>query len=140
MKIVLDTCVLVAGMRSRLGASFELLQRIDIGQVVAVATPALFFEYEDLLLRPEHRLVHGLTPEDVEIFLADFARKLQPIRSSFQWRPQLADANDEMVLEAAINGPADAIITFNRGDFLPAAVEFGIQVMRPAELLRRLNI
>ena len=53
----------------------------------------------------------------------------------FVWRPQLTDADDEMVLEAAINGQAEAIVTHNRRDFEPAAGRFGIAVLSPAELL-----
>ena len=54
----------------------------------------------------------------------------------FQWRPQLRDADDELVLEAAINGLADALVTHNVRDFLPAANNFGIQVITPGRLIK----
>ncbi len=57
----------------------------------------------------------------------------------FLWRPQLRDPNDEMVLETAVNGRADAIVTFNVRDFATAPGQFGIEVLKPAEVLRRLN-
>ena len=140
MRVVLDTNVLVAGLRSSKGASFQLLMRIADGKLIAVATPTLFLEYEDVVYRPEHRLVHGISPSDLEIFLQDFAQKIEPVDAHWRWRPQLKDANDEMVLEAAINGRVDAIVTFNRKDFLPATEEFGIKVLSPDQILRREKI
>lgn len=61
-----------------------------------------------------------------------------PVRSFFRWRPQLSDPGDELVLEAAVNGQADAIVTFNESH-LREARKFGIAVVRPAEALRRMN-
>jgi putative PIN family toxin of toxin-antitoxin system len=80
-------------------------------RLVALATPPLFLEYEDVLKRPEHRLAHGLAPEAMEEFLAELAALIEPVEVHFQWRPQSRDPNDEMVLEAAINGRADALVT-----------------------------
>lgn len=71
-------------------------------------------------------------------FLDGLAALIVPVKPHFLWRPQLRDPNDEMVLEAAVNGRADAIVTFNRRDFLPAARHFGIDVERPNEIIRRL--
>jgi predicted nucleic acid-binding protein len=61
------------------------------------------------------------------------------IEVMFQWRPQLRDVNDEMVLETATNGRADALITYNIRDFLPAAGRFGLRVLRPGELLKEIR-
>jgi predicted nucleic acid-binding protein len=58
----------------------------------------------------------------------------------FLWRPQLRDPKDEMVLELAVSGQADAIVTLNERDFLPTAPDlFGIEVIRPGPFLRRLQ-
>lgn len=57
----------------------------------------------------------------------------------FQWRPQLRDAADEMVLEAAINGQADALVTHNTGDFAEAAARFGLRIVTPGEMLKELK-
>jgi putative PIN family toxin of toxin-antitoxin system len=93
-------------------------------RLVALATPPLFLEYEDVLKRSEHRLAHGLTLEAIEEFLAEFAALIEPVEVHFQWRPQSRDPNDEMVLEAAINGGADALVTFNVADFAGPAERF----------------
>jgi predicted nucleic acid-binding protein len=92
-----------------------------------------------VLSRPEHLAATGLTVEETGRFLDGLAALIVPVRPHFLWRPQLRDPNDEMVLEAAVNGRADAIVTFNRRDFLPAARRFGIGVEAPSEIIRRLT-
>ena len=135
MIIVMDTSVLVAGLRSRSGASAALLKEIAESRVEIAVSPALFLEYEAVLKRGEH----GLPLQYVDGFLAELALCIHPVDIRFVWRPQLPDADDEMVLEAAINGLAEAIVTHNRRDFERAAERFGIEVMSPAELLEQIR-
>jgi putative PIN family toxin of toxin-antitoxin system len=139
MRVVLDTSVLVAGLRSRLGASNAVLSRVAEGHCIPLVTTAIFLEYEAVLLRPEHRLATSMTPEDVSGFLAALASAAEPVEIDFQWRPQLKDPADEMLLEAAVNGRARAIVTHNVRDFLPAAGRFGIVILTPAALLKELK-
>jgi putative PIN family toxin of toxin-antitoxin system len=106
---------------------------------VALATPPLFLEYEDVLKRPEQRLAHGLAPDAIDEFLAELAALVEPVEVHFLWRPQVRDPNDEMVLEAAINGQADALITYNVTDFALAGERFAIPIFRPAELLKKVK-
>ena len=73
MRVVLDTSVLVAGLRSQLGASNRLLMRVAEGRLIPLVTTAVFLEYEDVLLRAEHRLATGMSERDVAGFLAAFA-------------------------------------------------------------------
>jgi len=136
---VLDTAVVVAALRTRLGAGNAVLRLVAQKRVVALATPPLFLEYEDVLKRPEHQLVHGLTPEAVDQFLAELAALLEPVEVHFQWRPQSRDPNDEMVLEAAINGQANALVTYNIKDFAEAGERFRISVLRPGDLLKKVK-
>ena len=119
-RIVLDTSVVVAGLRSGLGASNALLRLVANRRLRLLATPPLFLEYEEVLKRPEQRLEHGLTLEQVDDFLAELAALVEPVETHFQWRPQARDPSDEMVLEAAINGHADALVTYKIADFAAA--------------------
>jgi putative PIN family toxin of toxin-antitoxin system len=139
LRIVLDTSVVVAALRTRLGAGNAVLRLVAQKRVVALATPPLFLEYEDVLKRPEHQLVHGLTPEVVDDFLAELAALIEPVEVHFQWRPQSRDPNDEMVLEAAINGQADRLVTHNIKDFATAGERFRISVLRPGDLLKKVK-
>lgn len=135
-RVVLDTSVVVAALRSQLGASNAVLNLVATRQLIALATPPLFLEYEDVLKRPEHRLIHGLVDEQIDEFLKEFAVLIEPVETHFQWRPQVRDPNDEMVLEAAVNGRADALVTFNIADFVQAGKWFRIPILRPADILK----
>jgi putative PIN family toxin of toxin-antitoxin system len=139
MRAVLDTSILVAGLRSRLGASNRLLALVAEGRCIPLVTTALFLEYEDVLLRAEHRLATGMSERDVAGFLAAFASAAEPVEVHFTWRPQLSDPADELVLEAAVNGRADVIVTHNRRDFQPALRAFGIAAKAPAQVLKELT-
>ena len=105
-RIVLDTSIVVAGLRSQFGAANALLRLVASQRLQILATPPLFLEYEEVLKRPEQRLAHGLTLEEIDEFLAELAALIEPVEIHFQWRPQGRDPADEMVLEAAVNGRA----------------------------------
>lgn len=139
MRIVLDTAVVVSAFRSRTGASNLLLRAVAKRQAEALVTTALFLEYEDALQRPEQRAATGLDAAATERVLAALASVLVPVEVHFRWRPQLADPADEMVLEAAVGGTADAIVTFNRRDFSGPSERFGIEVLAPADAWRRIG-
>jgi putative PIN family toxin of toxin-antitoxin system len=139
VRIVLDTSVVVAALRTRLGAGNAALQLVAEKRIKMLATPPLFLEYEDVLKRPEHRLAHGLSLEAIDEFLAELAALIEPVEVHFQWRPQGRDPNDEMVFEAAFNGRADALVTYNVADFAGLGERFKIVVMTPAELLKKVK-
>jgi predicted nucleic acid-binding protein len=73
MRIVLDTSVLVAALRSRSGAGNAVLRLVAQRRLILLATAPLFLEYEDVLNRPEHQLVHGLSPQQLDSFLQELA-------------------------------------------------------------------
>lgn len=139
MKYALDTDVLVAGLRSALGASRRLLELLDEEQFVAIANVSMMLEYEAVLKRPENLHAAGLTIAEIDDFLDSLALLVAPAPSYFLWRPALRDPADEHVLEAAVNGQADAIVTFNLRHFQIAAAQFGIALLRPGDALRRLK-
>jgi putative PIN family toxin of toxin-antitoxin system len=139
MKIILDTNVLVAGLRSKLGASFQILNLIPTGKVEFLLSVALFLEYEAILKRSEFLKVAGLTVSDIDTILNLLAAKGEKIFEHYLWRPQLKDPNDEMVLELAINGGAEAIVTFNQKDFVEVAKKFNVKIMAPADFYKILK-
>jgi len=100
---------------------------------------ALALEYEAKCMLPEHRLAAGLTASEARIFVDGLIAMAEPVQSHFRWRPQLHDPGDELVLEAAVNGRAEAIVTFNVKDLRDAEHSFGIDVIRPGEALRRIK-
>jgi putative PIN family toxin of toxin-antitoxin system len=139
MRLVLDTNVIVAAMRSPKGASAALLRSIVHGRATLVLSTAMGLEYEAVCLRQVHRAASGLTETEVMTFIDGIAALAEPVTMRFVWRPQLRDPNDEMVLETAVNGKANAIATFNGRDFGKAPQRFGILLLTPGEVLRRMT-
>lgn len=88
---------------------------------------------------PEHRLAAKLSVNQAATFIDGLIAMAEPVQTHFRWRPQLRDPGDEMVLEAAVNGRASAIVTFNEKDLREARQSFGIAVIRPGDALRRIE-
>ncbi len=141
MRLVLDTDAMVAAIRSDAGASRRLLQSVleqrrDLTMVVSVP---LLIEYEAVMTRPEDLKAARLSAADVGALLDAVAAVAEPVRLAYLWRPMLSGVNDDMVLEAAVNGGAQGVVTFNRRDFEPSVKQFGILALSPGEVLRLLE-
>jgi predicted nucleic acid-binding protein len=102
-------------------------------------TVALALEYEALCMTAEHRLAARLSATEAGAFVDRSISMAEPVELYFRWRPQLNDPGDELVLEAAVNGRASAIVTFNEKHLRKARTNFNIEVLRPGEVLRRLK-
>lgn len=139
MRWVLDTDVMVAALRSPAGASCQLLLAAVDGHFEMLLSVALFMEYEDILKRPAQLAASRLSVADIDVVLDQVAASGQGVELHYLWRPQLNDPGDEMVLETAINGQAELIVSFNTRDLRPGANRFGIPVEQPALALRRLR-
>ena len=136
MRVVLDSNVLVAALRSRRGASFQLLNLLRGGRFeVAVSVP-LVLEYEAVLRRHAREL--GLARNEADglvDYLCDVGYR-QTIH--FLWRPTLTDPRDEFILELAVAANCSAIVTHNVRDFAGAS-RFGLQIMKPGDFLAALE-
>ena len=139
MRLVLDTDVIVAATRSPSGASAAILRAVRGGQATLLLTVTLALEYEAVCSEAEHRLASGLSEREVDVFVTAVIALAQPVETHFLWRPQLRNPGDEMVLEAAVNGRADALVAFNGRDFGSAPSHFGVELLRPGETIRRIR-
>ncbi len=139
LRLVLDTDVIVAALRSPTGASAALIGAAIDSRIVMLASVPLFFEYEAKCTSPVHWTAAGLTLEQAYIFVDGLANLIEPVKTHYLWRPALRDPNDEMVLEAAVNGRAAAIVSFNLRDFGAVPEKFGVDVMVPAVAIRRVR-
>lgn len=135
-RVVLDTNVLVAGLRSRCGASFRLLWLLGRDRFEVVVTVPLVLEYEQTLL--SHLGATGLTAAGVRDFLDFVCASARHQEIFYLWRPGLRDIGDDLVLEAAVAGGCHAIITHNARNFGGAA-GFGVEVLTPAAFLLRIG-
>ena len=104
-----------------------------------LASVPLFFEYEAKCTSRVHWMAAGLDQEQALVFVNGLTALIEPVKTHFLWRPILRDPNDEMVLEVAVNGQADAIVTFNLRDYDNVPDMFNIAVINPAEALRRVR-
>ncbi len=100
---------------------------------------ALALEYEAVCSRPEHRLAADLSEDEVKVYIDAIIALAEPVAMHFLWRPQLRDPCDEMVLETAINGEADALVTFNSKDFGEVPRHFGVDLLPPREAIMRMR-
>jgi putative PIN family toxin of toxin-antitoxin system len=135
VRIVLDTDVMVAALRSNAGASRQLLIHALTRRFDLLLSVPLMLEYEAVLKRPEHLRTAGATRDDIDAILDALAAAGVPVIPNFSWRPELTDPGDEMILEVAVNGQADLIVTFNLRDLRNAARTFGVRAIRPPEAL-----
>ena len=134
--VVLDTNVIVAAIRSRHGASFEVLSKVGTKAFdIAVSVP-LVLEYEDALLRhlPEIRL-NETDIQDIIDYMCSVALRQEIF---FLWRPFLKDPGDDLVLEAAVAADCDIIVTHNLRDFV-GVERFGLRALSPAAFLNELR-
>ena len=134
-KVVVDTNVLVAALRSRRGASFRLLSLLRARRYELCVTVPLVMEYADVLGRP------GMVPMNqaqVDAVIDMICREAHQQTVHYLWRPQLRDPKDEMVLEAAVNARADFLVTHNGRDFASARFR-GLAVVTPAAFLAHLE-
>lgn len=130
--MVLDTNVLVAAARSKNGASNAILQLLPTRLFTPVISVALFLEYEAILLQREN--LAGRTPHQASMFL-DYLLSLSVIQEIyFKWRPGLTDPGDDLVLELAVAGNCQYIVTHNVRDFLRVE-EWGLKAIKPSQLL-----
>ena len=134
--MVVDTNVLVAGLRSRRGVAFRLLSEIGAGRFEIALSVPLVLEYEDALLRPD---VTNLGQADVDAVL-DYLCKVAHLQQIFfLWRPLLPDPKDDMLLELAVAARCRAIITYNVRDFA-GAERFGVSVLEPGPFLSGVGV
>jgi predicted nucleic acid-binding protein len=135
-RVVLDTCVIVAALRSRRGASFQAVSLLGLDRFeIAISVP-LLFEYEDALAR----LVDSgmFLAKEISDFLDYICSIAHHQDIFFLWHPHLPDPKDDLVLELAVAAGCAGIVTHNLRDFA-GAEQFGVRIWAPRELLRLLE-
>ena len=135
MLVVLDTDVLVAAVRSRLGASRAWVRAVLTREATLLLSVPLALQYEAVLTRSEHLAASGASIAQITALLDVLCAFCRPVEISFLWRPMLRDPDDEMVLETAANGRADRLLTFNERHFT-GADRLGVIVERPGPAWR----
>ena len=135
-QVVLDTNIIVSALRSQQGASYKLLMLVGRADFEINLSVSLLLEYEDATKRLLGEI--PLAEEDINNIL-DYLCSMANQREVFYlWRPFLRDPKDDMVLELAVSGRCEAIITYNKKDFV-GGDQFGLRVITPKEFLEELG-
>ena len=111
MRIVVDTNVFVAAVSSPDGASREILRRCLLGRYEPLMAQALIAEYESLLARSGPFVGSPTTEDERRALWGALASRCQWVRIYYLWRPNLSDEADNHLVELAIAGGAEKIVT-----------------------------
>ena len=137
MKVVIDTNVLFTSLRSSRGASYKLVSLLPSNRFsIAISVP-LIIEYEDVLRRGKLRA--SISEKDISDFIDFFCYVGDHQEIFFLWRPFLPDPSDDLVLEVAVAGGCDAIITYNKSHFKNVE-KFGLRILDPKEFLTEIGV
>ena len=131
--VVIDTNVLVAGLRSGGGASREIIRLALTGKIKPIFGNALWLEYEDLLGRDIW--TNSTSDSERRQVLSALIKVGQWVTVFYGWRPNLPDEADNHLIELAIAGGADVIITHNIRDIKRGELLNSIKVQSPSDFL-----
>ncbi len=132
-QIVMDTNVLVSGVRSKKGASYQLISNLNDSSWQLNISVALILEYEEVLTRMMDEL--SIVTKDIDNLIDGICAISNKHSISYMWRPIANDADDDFLVDLAINAQADYIISYNKKDIQPVQ-KFGIEVVSPKEFLQ----
>lgn len=136
-QIVLDTNVIVAGLRSMRGSAFRILELVGTGAFDIHLSVPLVLEYREVLSRELSNLyIDAMAIEDFIEFHCSVATQH---RIFFLWRPYLSDPKDDLVLELAVKARCDSVVTYNIRDFA-GIKRFGIKAIPPVDFLREIGV
>ena len=135
VKVVLDTAALISAIRSSTGAAAEIVRPAAVGKLTLLMDYQTGLRVSGRGSTPQHIAASGRTSEDAEAIIEMLEAIAAPVLVRIKHRPLSQDENDDMVLDVAINGQADAVVTNNIKDFRSAAERFGIQVLTPRDFL-----
>jgi len=135
---VIDTNVFVAAMRSEGGLSREVIRRAIRGEIEPLFSNALWLEYEAVLGRP---IWTDVTSEAERRNVLDaIAAAGRWVKVYFGWRPNLRDPGDDHLVELAVAGGAQAIITHNIRDVQSGELKWqSLTVLTPRAFLEQLS-
>ena len=134
---MVDTNVLVSAVLSPDGAAREVVRRCLMGHSRPLVSNALFLEYEDVLARDELFAAALISSQDRAVLLGAFLSVCDWVSITFLWRPNLPDESDNHLIELAVAGHAESIITGNTKDIGAGELIFDtIRIVTPGTWLK----
>ena len=137
MILVVDTNVFVSAVLSEYGASRSVLRRCLRETDKPLMGQALFSENEALLERAAIWRKALITKQERETLWHAYLSVCQWVRVYYLWRPNLVDEADNHLIELALAGGADYILTHNLRHFRNTELRFPhLRVRTPSQFLR----
>jgi len=135
--VVVDTSILISALIGSEGPSREILKQCLKGKLKPLISNALFSEYEDVSNRDRIINLCPLSNEERRKLLNAFYSICDWTSIHYLWRPNIKDEGDNFLIELAVAGNADYLITNNIGDFRNTQLSFpNIQIVTPEQFLR----
>lgn len=137
-RVVVDTNVFVGAMlNTKSGSNREVLRRCLQGKIQPLIGAALFHEYEDLLDRDQPLAKSPLSPDERRELFAAFLSVCEWIKVYYLWRPHLPDEGDNHLVELAVAGGAEVVITHNVKHLRHGELRFPeLRVMTPSQFIK----
>jgi len=135
-QIVIDTNVILAGLRSNQGASYKLLTILNDLRFQINISATLIFEYEEILKREAKNI--NLDDNDINNFINGICYLAKHHKIFYIWRPLARDKDDDFLLDLAVKCQADFIISYNQKD-LKSISQFNIVILTPKQFLQLLG-
>lgn len=135
-QIVIDTNVILAGLRSKKGASYKLLTMLNDQRFQINISATLIFEYEEVLKREQQQI--SLTNEDIDDIINGICYLANHHEIFYIWRPLAKDKDDDFLIDLALKCQAQFIISYNNKDLKPIE-KFGISILTPKQFLQLLG-
>lgn len=135
--IIVDTSVIISALIGSKGAGREIIRQCLNGHYLPLISNALFSEYEDVTKREKILQLCPLTKQEISELLHSFYSVAQRTPIYFLWRPNIKDEGDNFLIELALAGNANCIITNNIGDFILSELNFpGLDIVTPEQFLK----
>ena len=133
----MDTNIIISGLYSKRGASYQLLRAAISGELTFVISPLVAFEYEGKVYQKIQQGFLKVSKKDCGLILDALFAAAEIVWKPVQIRPILSDSSDDKILECAISGNCTHIVSFNKRHF-PVAIThpYGLEVMTAGEFLR----
>jgi len=137
LSIVVDTSIVVSALIGKRGSSREVIRQCLLGNYNPLISNALFQEIEDVISRDRVKRLSPLSETEVRDLINSFYNTCQWVPIYYLWRPNLRDEGDNFLIELAVAGNSNLIVTNNTKDLVGAELKFqGLRILKPEQLLR----
>jgi len=136
-KVVIDTSVMISALIGKRGASREVIKRCLTGDYLPLMSNPLFQEYEDVSSRKRVKETCPLSGKEIRDLLNAFYSVCSWVPIYYLWRPNLKDEDDNFLIELALAGNSQKIVTNNVKDIETAELKFeDLRILTPQQILR----